>query len=206
MQQVVDASDFVSKLERFKQIHFSASPDPDIDAQAAIGFNCSPQGIYHKNFDLISEAFHKLLSDDYHLYILSDSEKQIERIKAIFNDRGDDISFTPVLSTVHEGFVDHSTKICVFTDHQIFDRFHKYNLKSDRARSGKLALSLKELSSIEIGDYIVHVDHGVGRFSGLLRTEVNGKIQEMIKLTYLNDDIIFVSIHALHKLAKYRGK
>lgn len=206
MQQVVDASDFVSKLERFKQIHFSASPDPDIDAQAAIGFNCTPQGIYHKNFDLISEAFHKLLSEDYHLYILSDSEKQIERIKAIFNDRGDDISFTPVLSTVHEGFVDHSTKICVFTDHQIFDRFHKYNLKSDRARSGKLALSLKELSSIEIGDYIVHVDHGVGRFSGLLRTEVNGKIQEMIKLTYLNDDIIFVSIHALHKLAKYRGK
>lgn len=206
MQQVVDASDFVSKLERFKQIHFSASPDPDIDAQASIGFNCTPQGIYHKNFDLISEAFHKLLSDDYLLYILSDSEKQIERIKAIFNDRGDDISFTPVLSTVHEGFVDHSTKICVFTDHQIFDRFHKYNLKSDRARSGKLALSLKELSSIEIGDYIVHVDHGVGRFSGLLRTEVNGKIQEMIKLTYLNDDIIFVSIHALHKLAKYRGK
>lgn len=206
MQQVVDASDFVSKLECFKQIHFSASPDPDIDAQAAIGLNCTPQGIYHKNFDLISEAFHKLLSEDYHLYILSDSEKQIERIKAIFNDRGDDISFTPVLSTVHEGFVDHSTKICVFTDHQIFDRFHKYNLKSDRARSGKLALSLKELSSIEIGDYIVHVDHGVGRFSGLLRTEVNGKIQEMIKLTYLNDDIIFVSIHALHKLAKYRGK
>ncbi|MDE6490774.1 MAG: DEAD/DEAH box helicase, partial [Muribaculaceae bacterium] len=110
------------------------------------------------------------------------------------------------LHTINEGFVDHITKTCVFTDHQIFDRFHKYSLKSDRARSGKLALSLKELSSIEAGDYIVHVDHGVGRFAGLVRTNVNGSIQEMIKLTYLNDDIIFVSIHSLHKLAKYRGK
>ena len=111
-----------------------------------------------------------------------------------------------MLSTLHEGFVDHLAKRCVFTDHQIFDRFHKYNLKSDRARSGKLALSLKELSSIEPGDYIVHVDHGVGKFAGLLRTNVSGRTQEMIKLTYANDDIIFVSIHALHKLSKYRGK
>ncbi|MDE5915096.1 MAG: DEAD/DEAH box helicase, partial [Duncaniella sp.] len=139
-------------------------------------------------------------------YILSDSEKQIERLKVIFEDRGDKIDFTPVISTLHEGFTDHSLKKCVFTDHQIFDRFHKYTLKSDRARSGKLALSLKELSAIEPGDFIVHVDHGVGRFAGLLRTNVNGKTQEMIKLVYANDDIIFVSIHALHKLAKYRGK
>ena len=124
----------------------------------------------------------------------------------IFEDRGDDISFTPINSTIHEGFVDHVSKNCFFTDHQIFDRFHKYTLKSDRARSGKLALSLKELSSIEVGDFIVHIDHGVGRFAGLLRTNVNGKTQEMIKLTYQNDDIIFVSIHALHKLSKYRGK
>ena len=135
-----------------------------------------------------------------------DSEKQIERLKVIFEDRGDDISFIPINSTIHEGFVDHVSKNCFFTDHQIFDRFHKYTLKSDRARSGKLALSLKELSSIEVGDFIVHIDHGVGRFAGLLRTNVNGKTQEMIKLTYQNDDIIFVSIHALHKLSKYRGK
>ena len=108
--------------------------------------------------------------------------------------------------TLHEGFVDHESKICVFTDHQIFDRFHKYTLKSDRARSGKLALSIKELGQIEPGDYIVHLDHGVGRFAGLLRTNVNGKMQEVIKLVYDNNDILFVSIHALHKLAKYRGK
>lgn len=127
-------------------------------------------------------------------------------MKAIFADRGDSIEFTPVISTLHEGFSDKSLKICVFTDHQIFDRFHKYTLRSDRARSGKLALSLKELSAIEPGDFIVHVDHGVGKFAGLLRTDVNGRTQEMIKLVYANDDIIFVSIHALHKLAKYRGK
>jgi len=206
MRHVVDADDFTTRFNALRQVRFTAASQPDADAPASIDFNCSPQGIYHKNFDLISGSFTKLLADGYILYILSDSEKQIERLRVIFADRGDDIVFTPVLRTLHEGFVDHTSKICVFTDHQIFDRFHKYSLKSDRARSGKLALSLKELSSIEIGDYIVHVDHGVGKFAGLMRTNVNGHVQEMIKLTYLNDDIIFVSIHALHKLAKYRGK
>ena len=176
------------------------------DASAAIDFGCTPQGIYHKNFDLISDSLLKFIGDGYTVYILSDSEKQIERLRAIFEDRGDDIKFTPVISTIHEGFVDHVTKACIFTDHQIFDRFHKYNLKSDRSRSGKLALSLKELGQIEVGDYVVHVDHGVGRFGGLIRTEVNGRMQEMIKLVYLNNDILLVSIHSLHKLAKYRGK
>ncbi len=207
MRQVVDADEFATHFNCFRQLRFTAAATAsDPDAPLAIDFNCSPQGIYHKNFDLISESFKRLLADGYRLYILSDSEKQIERLRVIFADRGDDIEFVPVLSTLHEGFVDHHNKVCVFTDHQIFDRFHKYNLKSDRARSGKLALSLKELSSIEVGDYIVHVDHGVGKFAGLLRTDVNGRMQEMIKLTYLNNDIIFVSIHALHKLAKYRGK
>ena len=188
-------------------MHFTAAADnPDGENATAIGFGCTPQGIYHKNFDLISDSFAKFLADGYKIYILSDSEKQIERLRAIFEDRGDDIRFTPVISTIHEGFVDHATKTCVFTDHQIFDRFHKYNLKSDRARSGKLALSLKELGQIETGDYIVHVDHGVGKFGGLIRTEVNGRMQEMIKLIYLNNDILLVSIHSLHKLSKYRGK
>ena len=206
MHQVVDADSFELQFQKFRHIYFSASANADSNASTSIDFCCSPQGIYHKNFDLISDSFKKMLADGYQLFILSDSEKQIERLKVIFEDRGDDITFSPVSSTVHEGFVDHLAKTCIFTDHQIFDRFHKYSLKSDRARSGKLALSLKELSAIEIGDYIVHVDHGVGKFAGLLRTNVNGRTQEMIKLTYLNDDIIFVSIHALHKLAKYRGK
>ncbi len=207
MQQVIDPEEFAAALSRHRLIHFTAAADnPDGDTSTAIGFGCTPQGIYHKNFDLISDSFAKFLADKYTIYILSDSEKQIERLRAIFDDRGDDIRFTPVISTIHEGFVDHSTKTCIFTDHQIFDRFHKYNLKSDRARSGKLALSLKELGQIETGDYIVHVDHGVGKFGGLIRTEVNGRMQEMIKLIYLNNDILLVSIHSLHKLSKYRGK
>lgn len=206
MKQVIDAEDFDRDFRAFTQLCFtSAASSPDSSA-VSIDFQCSPQGIYHKNFDIISDSFSRFLDDGYEIFILSDSDKQIERLKEIFADRGDNIRFSPVIPTLHEGFVDHLQKRCIFTDHQIFDRFHKYNLRSDRARSGKLALSLKELSAIEPGDYIVHVDHGVGKFAGLLRTNVNGHMQEMIKLVYAHDDIIFVSIHALHKLAKYRGK
>ena len=206
MTMVIDGDDFDRKFATFRQLRFTSGAQPDSRAGASIDFDCSPQIIYHKNFDLIADSFTTFLSDGYTIYILSDSDKQIERLKAIFADRGNDITFAPVIPTIHEGFSDKGLKMCVFTDHQIFDRFHKYTLKSDRARSGKLALSLKELSAIEPGDFIVHVDHGVGKFAGLLRTEVNGRTQEMIKLIYANDDIIFVSIHALHKLAKYRGK
>ncbi len=204
MENVVDADAFADAFHRFRRLDFSAGSLPA--ASAVIDFSCAPQGIYHKNFDIVSQSFSQFLDRGYEIFILSDSEKQIERLRTIFADRHDSISFVPVIPTIHEGFVDHVCHRCVFTDHQIFDRFHKYNLKSDRARSGKLALSLKELSAIEPGDFIVHVDHGVGRFAGLLRTNVNGRTQEMIKLVYANDDIIFVSIHALHKLAKYRGK
>lgn len=206
MANIVDPDNFAKKLDSCRQIRFTAAPEKGTNTGRSIKFDCTPQGIFHKNFDLISSTFSKYISDGYAIYILSDSEKQIERIRAIFADRRDNIPFIPVISTVHEGFSDNSAKICVFTDHQIFDRFHKYNLKSDRARSGKLALSLKELGQIEPGDYVVHIDHGVGRFGGLIRTEVNGKNQEMIKLIYSNDDILLVSVHSLHKLAKYRGK
>lgn len=202
---IVNPEAFAARWEALKHltIHPGAVPT---GVKAYVDFGCSPQGIYHKNFELMSSEFRELLEQGYKLFILSDSQKQIDRLRAIFRDRGDNIDFTAVISTLHAGFTDHETHICVFTDHQIFDRFHKYTLRSDRARSGKLALSLKELGSIETGDYIVHIDHGVGRFGGLLRTNVNGHTQEMIKLVYQNDDIVFVSIHALHKLSKYRGK
>jgi transcription-repair coupling factor (superfamily II helicase) len=207
MDNVVDYESFREAFEAHKRVEFTSSPSEIAPAGVAtVRFNCSPQGLYHKNFDLISESFTRFLQDGYTLYILSDSVHQTQRLESIFSDRGDKISFVAVEHTIHEGFVDHELKNCFFTDHQIFDRFHKYNLKSDRARSGKLALSLKELAQIETGDYIVHIDHGIGRFGGLVKTSVNGNPQEMIKLIYQNDDIIFVSIHALHKLSKYRGK
>ena len=206
MNKVVDYDTFEREFADFSLISYHHGEAPKGDEKARMTLRCTPQGIYHKNFELISQSFADFIRDGYRLMILSDSEKQIARLKAIFEDRGDEISFVPVLRTLHEGFIDHEMKLCVFTDHQIFDRFHKYNLKSDRARGGKLALSLKELNQIEVGDYVVHIDHGVGRFGGLVRTDINGTPQEMIKLTYLNNDVVFVSIHSLHKLSKYRGK
>lgn len=202
--KIVDANKFKSDLFRFNRIEFgpkSYSLNP-----AKIEFHTSLQPSYHKNFDLVSKSFNEFLEKGYIIYILSDSEKQVERIRAIFEDRSDNIPFTPVLHTIHEGFSDDDLKACFFTDHQLFDRYHKYNLRSEKARSGKIALSLKEINQFEVGDYIVHIDHGVGKFGGLVRIPVNGKTQEVIKLIYQNDDILFVSIHALHKLAKYRGK
>lgn len=202
--QLLTGEDFLRTALGFRRIHFGARPSGTADA--TITFATKLQSGYHKNFDLVSQSFHKYLDDGYTLYILSDVEKQSTRIRTIFEDRRDDITFTSVNKTIHEGFADETLRMCFFTDHQLFDRFHKFNLKSEKARSGKITLSLKELNQFAVGDYIVHIDHGVGQFGGLVRTEVNGKIQEVIKLIYQSNDMIFVSIHSLHKLAKYKGK
>ena len=215
---IVDADAFAERYDAMRRMTLCAAADPaskhseqskdsdTIKKTASLDLHCSPQGIYHKNFELITKSLGDFAGRGYKIYILSDSVRQIQRLRDIFADRGDDITFGGVEGTLHEGFVDHEHKACVFTDHQIFDRFHKYTLRSERARSGRVALSLKELGAIQPGDYIVHVDHGVGRFAGLLRANVNGHTQEMIKLVYQNEDIVFVSIHALHKLSKYRGQ
>lgn len=204
LNRVVDVDTFKREILTFKRIEYGTKSTAK--EAATLRFDCSMQPIYHKNFDLVSQSFSEFLKKDYTLCILSDSAKQTERLKSIFEDRGDKIAFTPVLKTLHEGFTDNQQQVCYFTDHQIFDRFHKYSLKSEKARTGKLALSLKELQQFEPGDYIVHIDHGVGKFGGLVRTDTNGQMQEVVKLIYQNDDILFVSIHALHKLSKYRGK
>ena len=202
--KLVTGDDFLRAALNFRRMHFGVRPTGVADA--TLTFSTQAQPIYHKNFEMVSESFRNYLENGYTIYILSDVEKQATRIRAIFEDRGEDIPFTSVNKTVHEGFADDTLRICLFTDHQLFDRFHKFNLKSEKARSGKLTLSLKELNQFTTGDYIVHIDHGVGQFGGLVRTEVNGKIQEVIKLIYQNNDIIFVSIHSLHKLSKYKGK
>lgn len=202
--KLINGQDFYRSVLDFRRIHIGTRPVGTPDA--TVTFDTGMQPIYHKNFELVSESFHTYLEKGYTLYILSDVEKQTERIRTIFADREENIPFTAINKTIHAGFTDNSLRICLFTDHQIFDRFHKYNLKSDKARSGKISLSLKELNQFTSGDYIVHIDHGVGQFGGLVRTEVNGKMQEAVKLIYQNNDIIFVSIHSLHKLSKYKGK
>ena len=198
-KKLISGPDFLQKALSFRRIDFGhkAAGTP----QATLAFQTSIQPIFHKNFDLVASTL-----TDYRQYICSDSVKQTDRLRDIFQERGDKISFVPVDRTLHEGFIDHTLKCCIFTDHQIFDRFHKYNLRSDKARSGKVALSLKELSQFEPGDYVVHIDHGIGKFAGLVRIPNGNTTQEVIKLVYQNDDVVFVSIHSLHKISKYKGK
>lgn len=197
-------ADFLAAIKPFRQVRFDTKmlDTPD----AVIDFHTSLQPLYHKNFDLLTHSLHQYMEEGYSLYILSDSEKQQKRLFHIFEDRHDSISFIPVNKTLHEGFSDETLKICCFTDHQIFDRFHKYSLKSDRARSGKIALTLKEINQLQQGDFVVHMDHGIGKFAGLVRLRIGDKVQEVIKLTYLNNDAVFVSIHSLHKVSKYKGR
>lgn len=202
--ELLSKTDFMAALLPFRQLRFDAKlPDAP---NTAIRFNSSPQPLYHKNFDLLSESARRFLNEGYTLYILSDSEKQQKRLAHIFEDRGELIPFVAVNKTLHEGFWDETLKICCFTDHQIFDRFHKYSLKSDKARSGKIALTLKEINQLQQGDFVVHIDHGIGKFAGLVRMRIGQQVQEVIKLTYLNNDAVFVSIHSLHKISKYKGK
>jgi len=176
------------------------------EQQAEIKFNCSHQKKFSKRFDLLAEHLQKHINDGYQLCILSNNPKQLDRITAIFEERKQKIAYSPILQTLHEGFCDHDLKLLCYTDHQLFDRFHRYSLRSDRVRNGKLALSMKELLQFQFGDYVVHIDHGVGRFGGLFKTEINGKMQEIIKIIYKDNDTIFVSIHNLHRISKYRGK
>ena len=201
---LLSQANFHSAVKPFRHIRFDTKTIEGVEA--SLQFQTTPQPLFHKNFDLISDSLGSFIKDDYTIYILSDSEKQQERLRVIFEDRGDNIPFTPIGKTLHEGFVDETLKICCFTDHQIFNRFHKYNLKSDKVRSGKIALSLKEINQFQIGDFVVHMDHGVGKFAGLVRLREGANIQEVIKLTYLNNDAVFVSIHSLHKISKYKGK
>ena len=201
---LVDGASFQRQLLQYRTVEFGHRPT--FVPEARVEFDVTVQPIFHKNFDMVFDAFQDYLSRAYTIYILADSPKQNERLKAIFEEKGVGTSFTPVNKTLHAGYADNTLKVCIFTDHQIFDRFHKYNLKSDKARRGKVALTLKELQQFEIGDYVVHIDHGVGRFGGLISIPENGQMVEKIKIIYQHDDVIYVSIHALHKVSKYKGK
>lgn len=219
---------FLRDADRFQHVFFGPSvvvnpSHPETKAPLArqksvsILFHATPQPLFHKNFELLSQALDDYLLQGYRIFILADSAKQQERLKDIFDEAGADpersasnaqrsrISFTPVDKTVHEGFSDRDLRACFFTDHQIFDRFHKYSLKSDGARAGKMALTMKELQEMEPGDYIVHVDLGIGKFGGLVRVPTpDGTYQEVIRIIYQNNDKVDVSIHSLYKISKYR--
>ena len=222
---LVSPTRFREEICRFRLVEFGAKPTGT--PQVSIEFHISPQPLFHKNFSLLTRTLDDYLLQGYQLYILADSEKQTQRLRDIFdseelqqmrrnsqhlntstpqhlNIQHSTLPFTPVNRTLHEGFADNDLRLCFFTDHQIFDRFHKYNLKSDAARTGKMALTMKELQEMEPGDFIVHVDFGIGKFGGLVRVPVGDSYQEMIRLYYQRGDIVDVSIHSLYKISKYR--
>ena len=209
--QIITGSQFAADADPFRKIYLGGMRLETSNLK----FNIKPQPLFHKNFELLTQSMEDYLLQGFKLYILADSAKQQERLKDIFAEMKQGIEFIPVDKTLHEGFIDTDARLCLFTDHQIFDRFHKFNLKSDKARSGKVALTLKEIQQFEVGDYVVHVDHGIGKFGGLVRMPIaNGQqsstnsqqYQEMIKIIYQRGDAIYVSIHSLYKVSKYKSQ
>ena len=205
---------FAEELARFQTVTLAKDVNADkACANATITFHTKPQPLFHKNFDYLRQSFEDALLQGYHIYILADSDKQQQRLRDILNDMSaDDASdklgdhLVAVNRTVHAGFMDSDLKACVFTDHQIFDRYHKFNLSSDKARSGKMALTMKELQEMQPGDFLVHVDLGIGKFGGLIKVpNPQGGYQEVIRIIYQNNDKVDVSIHSLYKISKYRA-
>jgi len=204
---LVPGTRFSEGVEAFRRVEFGHTPTGV--PQVSIAFNITPQPLFHKNFDLLARSLSDYMLMGYRLYILADSEKQTKRLRDIFDSDElkatcGGLAFTPVGRTLHEGFADNDLRVCFFTDHQIFDRFHKYSLRSDTARSGKIALTMKELQEMEPGDFIVHVDFGIGKFGGLVRVPAGDSYKEAIRIIYQRGDIVDVSIHSLYKISKYR--
>ena len=171
-----------------------------------VDVGCEVQPPTNKHFDLLAETLQSRQANGYQLCICSGNEMQIQRIRDIFKDKGYRIDFTWLEGVIHEGFADTNEKICVYTEHQIFDRYHKYRLQTTRIRQGREAITLGELQSLHPGDYVVHIDHGIGRFGGLVKLNNDGKEQEVIRLVYKNNSELYVGLHSLHKISKYKGK
>ena len=200
----LEIPDFPEILEKKRTIEIAEKST--FATHSKIAFDTVPQPIFHKQFDILTDDIKKHLDDGYKIYILAEQTKQLDRLKAIFEAQDANISFIGINSTLHEGFVDKGLKICCYTDHQIFERFHRVTMSSENARRGKAIITLREINQLQIGDYVVHSDHGIAKFGGLVTTPVNGKPQEMIKLIYRDGANVFVSIHNLHRISKYKGR
>lgn len=169
-----------------------------------IAFRTEPQPAFNKNFGLLASKLASNVQDGYTNFIISESEVQKQRLKEIFEESDPAVQFTPLLLNLHQGFTDHDLKIAVYTDHQIFDRYHKFRIRGFFTRRD--SMTVRELTDLNPGDYVVHTDHGIGRFGGLEKIEVNGRMQEAIKLVFKDNDILYVGIHALHRISRYKGR
>ncbi len=199
---VISGKEFREGLNDFTCVEFGSASY--FNSADKFIFNTSKQPVFNKNFDLLGKNLKENRQKGYRNILLTSSPKQIERLHAIFDDKGDPQKIDSLLFALNEGYTDHDLKICCYTDHQIFERYHRFKLRSKK--SSRQAITIKELTKLHPGDYVVHIDHGVGKFAGLVKTEINGKIQEAIRLTYRDNDSLLVSIHSLHRIAKYRGK
>lgn len=184
-----------------KHIFISTLGNESIDVDKVVTFKTSPQPTFNKHFEILADDIKSKREEGYSVYILSESISQIERLKSIFYTHNLVLNYESY--TIQEGFIDHDNKICLYTDHQIFDRYRRLKLKRSVERSERLTIN--DLNSFHEGDYVVHIDHGVGRYGGLVKNNVNGKTQEAIKLIFKDNDVLFVSIHSLHRISKYKS-
>lgn len=196
-------SEWLKQVDLFTQIEWG--PDYSNKATETISFNFKPQPAFNKNFELLTEDLRERKKNKFDNLIFSNQPKQIERLHDIFRDIGADVEFSSINCALHEGFISDELKLVCYTDHQIFERYHRFRLK-EGFRQAKQALTLKEIYNLQKGDYVTHIDHGVGQFSGLQTIDVNGKPQEAIRLIYKDNDVLYVSIHSLHRISKYTGK
>lgn len=171
-----------------------------------VDVKCDAQPAVNKRFDILAETLQTKQEAGYKLYVCSVNEMQIQRLRDIFSDKGFRIEFIHLNGVIHEGFSDEQLQMCVYTEHQIFDRYHKYRLQTTRIRKGRETITLSELQNLHPGDYVVHVDHGIGRFGGLVKINNDGREQEAIRLVYKNNSELYVGLYSLHKISKYKGK
>jgi transcription-repair coupling factor (superfamily II helicase) len=197
---VANAGELLVELEHFPTINRIRTKEKS----DAVDFHTEVQPNFSKNFELLHQTIVEYTDKNYEVVIVSEQQKQIVRLENILHQIDTRIEFTTAMGTMHKGFVDHDLKLCVFTDHQIFDRYQKYRVKLGFTR--RETLTMEDLTGLHPGDYVVHIDHGVGHFGGLEKIEVNGKVQEVVKLVYRDMDTLYVNIHALHKISKYKGK
>ena len=199
----IHEKDLVLNLENLKVVEIGTKSY--FNEATEIKFNLLPQPSFNKNFNLLIDDLSKNQKNQFKNYIFSNQPKQIERLYQIFDDIGGDVAFTPINSALHEGFICKTLKIVCYTDHQLFERYHRFRLK-EGFRKAKQALTLKEIYNLQKGDYVTHIDHGVGQFSGLETIDVNNKKQEAIRLIYKDGDVLYVGIHSLHRISKFTGK
>jgi transcription-repair coupling factor (superfamily II helicase) len=205
-EHLADGKETLKQLLNFTLVEFGQQNY--FSNSKKIVFDVSLQPEFSKNFDILCENLAKRFEENYKVFILSESQKQIERLNAIFDSQKDKwyIEFTAIEGVLHEGFIDNEQKFCIYTDHQIFQRYHKFHLKTNSQESGKEVITIQELVSLQPGDYVVHVDHGVAKFGGLQKMEMNGRMQEVICLLYQDNDVLYVNIHNLHRISKFRGQ